>query len=296
MDNIKPKEKKHVSFSQFRQWLTCPNKFYLDYVLGLKQSENSLHTCFGEIIHEVIQLYVKTLYNESLVKAEELELYKLFKVGFENKLKEKNIEATEDDITDFIYDGEDIINAFLETATRIKNFPKDKYELVGIENEINIGVKNNVDFIAYLDLVLKEKSTGNIKIIDFKTSFNGWTTQKDDITKIYQLLLYKAFYSKTFNIPLNKITVEYFILKRRLYEGVNYPQSRIQNYIPPNNSKSVLSAVNDFVEFLDECFTKDGDYITDEKHYPRNPGRSKKHCKYCAHKKIRCNQKETPVC
>jgi hypothetical protein len=287
------KKKKHVSFSQYSTWLKCPHKFYLDQVKGLKEFEDSINTCFGTAIHETLQNYVKTLYTESVDKADSINLYNFFKTAFESELKRTQLKYTEDEYTDFMFDGEDILNAFSETATRIENFPREKYEFVEVELEIDMPVKNNVDFVAYVDLVLREKLTGDIKIFDFKTSTNGWNQyQQKDYTKISQLLLYKAFYSKKFNIPLSKIDIEFFILKRKLYENAKYPQYRIQNFIPPNNSSVIVNTVKDFVEFLNESFTSDGNYIEDVACYPKNPGERKKHCTYCPHKKIRCDQKQ----
>lgn len=285
-------EKKHVSFSQFSWWLRCPHKFYLDYVKGLKKFEDSINTCFGTAIHETLQNYVKVLYTESLEKADSINLNKFFKESFEKELKRTELKYTEDEYTEFMFDGEDILDAFSKTATRIKHFPSDKYEFIDVELEVDMPIKNNVNFVAYIDLVLKEKKTGDIKIFDFKTSSVGWRTEKDDFSKISQLLLYKAFYSKKFNIPLSKIDIEFFILKRKLFEGVNYPQNRIQNFTPPHSSPIIADAIKDFIQFLDECFTSDGKYIEDISKFPKNPGDRKKHCKYCPHKKIYCDQKQ----
>lgn len=289
MENQK---KKHVSFSQFSTWLKCPHKFWLDNVKGLKQYEDTINTCFGTAIHEVLQTYVKTLYTESLEKADSIDLYKMFKDVFEQELKNNEVKHTDDDYTGFMFDGEDILKSFSETANRIKHFPGDKYEFIGVELEIEEAIKNNINFVAYIDLVLKNKKTGDIKIFDFKTSSFGWRTEKDDFTKTSQLLLYKAFYSKKFNVPLSKIDVEFFILKRKLYEGVSYPQSRIQNFIPPNNNAAVVDTINEFVTFINESFTPEGKYIEDVVKYPKNPGDRKKNCKYCVHKKINCDQKQ----
>lgn len=292
-DNKIDEKKKQVSFSQFSKWMKCSHWWMLDYVKGLKKFEDSINTCFGTAIHETIQNYIKTLYTDGVDKADSIDLYKHFKEGFEKELIRTKLKYTEDEHTEFMFDGEDILKAFSETSVRIKNFPSNKYEFVDVELEIDMPIRNNVNFIAYIDLVLKEKITGSIKIFDFKTSSNGWRDyQKDDYTKTSQLLLYKAFYSKKFNVPLHKIDIEFFILKRKLYENVKYPQSRIQLFTPPSSSPIIASTVNDFVEFINASFTVDGKYIEDVKNYPKNPGEKKKNCTYCPHKKINCDQKQ----
>jgi hypothetical protein len=165
---------------------------------------------------------------------------------------------------------------------------------VEVEMELDIPVKNNITFVGYIDLVLREKETGKIKILDFKTSSNGWNAyQKDDYTKTSQLILYKAFYSKRFGVPLNHIDVEFFILKRKLYAQANFPQSRIQVFSPPSSNPIVSTVIGDLVTFINESFTAEGTYIENVKNYPKNPGKDKKNCKYCVHKKVNCDQKET---
>ena len=52
-----------------------------------------------------------------------------------------------------------------------------------------------------------------------------------DKNKTDQLLLYKSFYSKQHDVPLDRIDVEYFIVKRKLYEGMDFPQRRVQTFV-----------------------------------------------------------------
>ena len=81
-------------------------------------------------------------------------------------------------------------------------------------------LKKNVGFIGYIDLVILHKPTNTLKIIDIKTSTRGCKKyQKADKNKTDQLLLYKSFYSRQFDMPLDRIDVEYFIVKRKLYEN-----------------------------------------------------------------------------
>ena len=168
-----------------------------------------------------------------------------------------------------------------------------KYEFIGVEVPLDVPIKNNVRFIAYVDLILRNKTSGKYKIWDFKTSAMGWNKyQMADESKYSQLLLYKAFYSKQFNVPIDSIDVEFFILKRKLYENVAFPQSRIQIFEPSNNKNSVSKSLVTFTSFIDECFTTEGTYKEDG-FYPKVPGKAKKNCKYCTHYKTNCDGKET---
>ncbi len=45
----------HLSFSQFKQYKTCPHQWYLAYVKRLKRSEHTIHTTFGQAVHTTVQ-------------------------------------------------------------------------------------------------------------------------------------------------------------------------------------------------------------------------------------------------
>ena len=73
--------------------------------------------------------------------------------------------------------------------------------------------------VGYLDIVILDEITNTLKIYDIKTSTRGWNKwMKKDENKTQQLLLYKQFYSKQYNHPIDKIEVEYFIVKRKLWD------------------------------------------------------------------------------
>jgi hypothetical protein len=284
--------KKAVSYSQFSNWMNCPHRWYLDFVKGLRIYDDNINTTFGTAIHEAIQTYIETLYKQGAKEADAIDLYDIFKNTFTKVLEEKKVKHTPEEFTEFCVDAENIILEFKNVTNRIKYFPTNKYEFVSVEDEIKLPIKHGINFIGYIDLVLKERQSGRYKIIDIKTSAVGWNSyMKDNPSKTAQILLYKAFFSKKYNVPVEMIDVEFFILKRKLYENYAFPQSRIQTFIPPHNQKNVIQVLNTFSKFIVECFHKDGTFIEDLKNYPKIPGKSKKNCKYCPHKKLNCDAK-----
>lgn len=285
-------KKKRVSYSQFSTYLTCRYHWWLDNVKGLKIRDDNLNTTFGTAIHEAIQLYIETLYKQGAREADALDLLNIFKTTFIKLLDEKSIKYSSDDFDEFCKDSENIVSEFKNVTNRIKHFPANKYEFISVEDEILLPIKHEIQFIGYIDLVLKEKQTGRYKIIDIKTSSTGWNSyQREDPTKISQIILYKAFFSKKYNIPIDMIDVEFFILKRKLYENYAFPQSRIQIFTPANGPRNVVQVMNSFSKFIVDCFNKNGTYIDDVTKYPKEPGKAKKNCKYCPHKKINCDAK-----
>lgn len=279
------KKKKKVSYSQFSNWWICPHRWYRDYILKEKVFEENLIMSFGTSIHETIQLYLKTLYNKSDADANRIDMMKYFGWSFNKEITRKNIPHTKEELDEFVEDGRNILNEFKDPVNRLRYFPRDKWELLGIEDELNIDIKNNVVLNGFIDIVMKERSTGNIKIIDIKTSTRGWSKyEKEDFTKCSQLVLYKSLYSRKYNIPLSKINVEFFILKRKLYEDCKYEQSRIQLFRPPSSQQDVIQVIQEFSKFVDSCFTSEGVHKENDK-YPKIPGKNRKNCKYCPYLK-----------
>jgi hypothetical protein len=286
------KKKKKVSYSQFSNWFNCPHRWYLDFVKGLRKTESSMSMSFGTAIHEAFQKYIEVMYKESVLKADQIELYPLFEESFKREIESGKLIPTPEELKEFMDDGDAIINAFKNVSNRMKHFPSNKYEFFGIEDEIIMPIKNNIDFICYIDVILKEKNTGRYKIFDIKTSRMGWNKyQKEDPSKVAQILLYKSFFSRKHNIPIDKIDVEFFIVKRKLYKDYPYPQSHIQTFVPKHATKNLVETINIFSQFVTDCFKSDGTFNETLDKYPKIPGKAKKNCKYCPHHKVTCDGK-----
>ena len=156
-------------------------------------------------------------------------------------------------------------------------FSKRGYELVGVEVPIEYDISNGIKFIGYMDVVIYDTVRDKYKIIDIKTSTMGWNKwAKADKNKTDQLLLYKQFYGAQNDIALDKIDVEYFIVKRKLYENVEWPQKRVQSFIPANGTPSINKVVKNLSDFLNDGF--DGG---EHKHKDYFKNASKKTCRFC---------------
>ena len=158
---------------------------------------------------------------------------------------------------------------------------KKNYELVGIEVPIFMNIQEGVQLKSFLDVVLRNKISGRITIIDLKTATRGWTNyQKKDFYKKSQLLMYKQFYSEQYNHPVDKIEVEYFIVKRKLWENTDFPQKRVQKFVPASGKPSMNKVNTRLLNFVDNAFTEQGEHKNDMKATP-----SKKACKWCEFRK-----------
>ena len=274
-----------ISYSQLSMFSECPHKWKLNYIDKLRVSEPSIHLLFGTAMHEVIQKYLDVMYQYTVKRADMLNLERTlqekmveqFNIDKENYGKEP---CTKEELKEFFQDGCDILDFFKKRSGDY--FSKKGYELIGCEVPVEMGLQKNLTWVGYLDIVMRDTIHDRIKIYDIKTSTMGWNKwMKADDNKTQQLLLYKQFYSKQYNHPIDKIDVEYFIVKRKLYEKAKFPQKRVQKFIPASGTVSMNKVAKKLTKFINEAFNEDGTHTKNE--LPPTP--SKKACKWCEFKK-----------
>ena len=272
---------KSISHSQFTAYNECNLKWKLRYIDKLSLSGGIIHTLFGSAMHTVLQEYLTTMYNKSIVEAEKLKLDVMLK---EQMIKEFNtirarwkiIPCEQKDMVEFYQDGVEIIKHFRKH--RNKYFMKKNYELVGVEVPIFMNIQEGVQLKSFLDVVIRNKVSGRITIIDLKTATRGWWDyQKKDFYKKSQLLMYKQFYSDKFNVSLDKIDVYFLILKRKIAKKSDFPISRLQKFEPAHGKPSVNKTMKAFHEFRELIFDSKGEYRTN-RDYAAKPGSA---CKFC---------------
>ena len=273
---------KRISYSQYSQWDVCPWKWKLNYIDKLSTFTDNIHTLFGTSMHEVLQTYLTVMYEDTIKMADALPLQEMLlkrmKTNYTQIMGRNGgevfVEQTE--MEEFYQHGLLILEWFKKK--RGSYFSKKGYELVGIEVPIDYKMNDGVKFIGYIDVLIHDTVRDRYKIIDIKTSTMGWNKyQKADKNKTDQLLLYKNFWGAQNNIPLDKIDVEYFIVKRKLYEKVDFPQRRVQTFTPANGKPSINKVVNNVNRFVEDCFVDNKHNL--ETNYVKNP--SPKNCRFC---------------
>ena len=272
-----------ISYSQISMYSDCPLRWKLNYVDRLSISESNIHLIFGTAMHEVLQHYLNVMYAETAKKADEINLNEMLRDKLIEQFKQAEEKdgkspCTKEELMEFFDDGILIIDFFKKR--RGEYFSKRDWKLIGCEIPIEVDLKNNIKMVGYLDVVMKHIPTDSIKIIDIKTSTMGWNKwMKKDENKTQQLLLYKQFYSKQYNHPIERIEVEYFIVKRKLWEKAMFPQKRVQKFAPASGKPSMNKVNGRLLNFVNEAFTEDGKKKGDMVATP-----SKKSCKWCEFK------------
>jgi hypothetical protein len=292
---------KSVSYSQLSMFSNCPHQWGLRYRDGHKVYTPSIHAVFGTALHTTIQHYLTLFYNESVAAADRLDLNSLLKESLKNeylasKEKNNNIDFSNSlELNEFYNDGVNIIN-YIKTK-KAKYFSKRGWHLVGVELPLSLQPNkslNNIMFIGFLDLVLYHEDTNTIKIIDIKTSTRGWgDKEKKDEVKQTQLILYKKLFAEQYNFPVDNIEIEFFITRRKIFEEGDYPQKRIQEFIPASGKVKLNKAGLLLDGFLNEVFNTDG--TNKQVDLEKRP--SKHNCRFCPYKDNSdlCDQNEKHV-
>ena len=196
--------------------------------------------------------------------------------------KERNGEhfSTATELLEFYEDGVHILR---EWKRKKGGFIQKKgWHLAGIEIPLMMTPEEeyeNTLFKGFIDAVLYHEETETFKIVDFKTSTRGWNKNaRKDVMKQNQLILYKEFFSRQFNVPKENIEVAFVILKRKIYADSDFPQPRISEFRPASGPIKTKKAVAVVKEFIEGCFEKDGSYK--EREFEMKPSQS--NCRFCA--------------
>ena len=272
---------------------SCPHKWSLQYKDGHYQNQQSIHFTFGTSMHEVIQDWLTTMYEESGVKADAMNLEEIFQEKFVNLYKEgytKNKDthySSPEELREFFEDGAAILD-FLKKR-RKQYFGNRGWHLAGIELPIVMNLSNNLVYKGFIDMVLYHEPTNKFYVYDIKTSTRGWGAKaKKDETKQMQLVLYKKFFNEQYGIPLENIEVEFFIVRRKIWENSDYPIHRVQLHRPAAGRNKLNKANKILDEFITDCFSPQGKYLDVE-----HPKVVSKLCEWCPfnNNKELCNKK-----
>lgn len=283
--SIKQKKgSKHVSYSQLSSYATCPRQWYLSYVRNLAPYQASIHAVFGTAMHETIQNWLTVMYEQTAKAANEIDLnaylYERLVANYkiQKRLNSHEHFSTSDELQMFYLDGKHILD-YLKKK-RGAYFSTKKTYLAGVETLLYQELRPGVYFKGFIDLVFYNEVLDKWLIIDIKTSTSGWNdfAKKDD-KKIAQILLYKEFFAKQFDIDIEKIDIQYFILKRKVPVEADFAvmQRRVQEWAPASGKIKRGKAISMMESFVKEAIDMEGNFI--ERDYQTTP--SKNNCRFC---------------
>ena len=143
------------SFSRLNSANQCKYAWYLHYICGKKGVENGFAQ-FGIAVHETLEKFLKD--EISIFEASEY-----YQEKFGEYVTSKFPYNKSSDLRE---------NAFQEGLNYFNQltFDLNKYEILGVENEIEFKIGGIYPAKGYIDLAFKDKDTGDIIISDHKTA------------------------------------------------------------------------------------------------------------------------------
>jgi len=239
-DGIK---KIHISFSEFSKYMECPHRHLIENYLKIEKQPPSIHLFFGSAIHEAIEFGLSRNLNLDQRIAH---FKKYFHGEMDAKLKDNKDYKQ---VANFTAQGEHILRNIL-TESIIK-----KYEIVGVEEQLYENVFGLYHFKGFIDFIARDRKTGKIIIIDWKTSGEAWDVKKkvSDVIFASQMRFYKYFYARKHNLDFDSIECKYVVLnrlknKRNPYQGFGELQSVPMNFTYADIDESVtrlITAIKD---------------------------------------------------
>jgi len=194
----------YVSYTQYRTYGECSRRYRLRYKERIKLEEDVIYLDFGDAIHLGMENFVG--------KENEVDPLKIYDDRIKLLTDEYNNPPDEEELLDLrglASDYYEVIHEFL-----LETFPSG-FEVIHRELELMEEVEGREKkFTGFIDLIIKTKA-GRYVIIDWKTSKKDWHPKKREDPEVYnQLLLYKYFFNKKCDIPLDIIDT-YFVLLRK---------------------------------------------------------------------------------
>lgn len=142
------------SFSRLNAYYNCPYEWKLHY-LECNKSENGFFGEFGSLIHTILEKYTK----------DELSLFELNQYYEEHFCEDVPHDAPPNKFVDI---RQSYFDKGLEYLNNI-DLDLDKYEVLGVELKVNFKIDGK-DFIGFIDLLLRDKDTREVIIVDHKSA------------------------------------------------------------------------------------------------------------------------------
>lgn len=251
------------SFSRLNSFYNCPYEWKLHYI-ECSQSENNFFGEYGSFIHKILEMYIKG----------ELSLFELnsyYEDHFNEYVTHEAPPNKYVDIRQSYYDkGIEYLNNI--------NLDLEKYKILGVEKKVEFNIAGK-DFVGYIDLLVRDKKTKEITIIDhksasIKTLKNG-KVSKSDMQHFLEFKRQLCLYA----IPIFKEYGEVSKLKWNMFKD--------QKWIEIPLEKSDL---NEAIEWAKSTIA----YIESEKNWFPNPDYY--YCNFlCGQRNHACEYKPQPI-
>lgn len=271
-ENKEDKLRSSESHSSLTMFNECGYKYYLNYVKGLYAFDSSIWTHYGTLLHKYLQC---VLIKEPVkVKASSPWLNVWFEPMEPEEAAKKFIrtwfrfcsfygkQIAKNDPE--LKDPKSLYRNAVISIMNIRNVLQEEfggYEVVSVEHSLKEDTGHPQKFSGLVDILIKKKSDGKYVVIDIKSAGSiFWFNKGRDKYKDYQLVLYKKYVCQALDIPLEDVSVCYFVVEKK--KGKNDPykivhttsgNKRVQNATDWVD-KSLVSIINKkFIKNRNTC-------------------------------------------
>lgn len=156
------------SFSRLNSFYTCPYEWHEKYIM-CQYGESGFFSEFGTCCHSVLEKFARG-------KISIFEISQAYEEEFAKTVVHDAPPNKHADIKQSYYDkGLDYFDNI--------DLDLENYEVLGVEKEVRFKIDDK-DFVGFIDLLLREKETGKIIILDHKSASikflkNGKVSKKD---------------------------------------------------------------------------------------------------------------------
>jgi len=226
----------HFSYSQLSAMLSCPYKYYLQYVERRGWDFVPSAVSFGSAIHQSIQMFHKDL--KFCITNGKGKYPEIFKTAFSEEVNSNNVVMKDNEEFDTLMSrGESLMTQYVDTFADLKPSEVEMEFRLPLVNSYT-GDLHQKDVVGKIDLITKDN-----KVFEFKTGSSAMLNSAVD--ENLQLILYGWAFKMLFGEKPKKLV---------LVNLVKTKQPKIQildTDINPEKERKLLHlmfAVNDAIE------------------------------------------------
>lgn len=203
----------HVSFSQLTTVEECPYEYFLLKMAGVEPEENAFAQA-GNLCHQLLAGWAKGEIPIKELPVQWIQRFaKTVTAEFPNYLATKGY-------------AEKLFDSVLTYFEQFDGFMG--YDIIGAEKEFHSSIAG-VPFIGIIDLILRDKETGGIVLVDHKScSLSSFRKNKEQMYR--QLMLYSKYCADTYGEFPEKLCFNLFkehMLDERPFDREGYVAARL---------------------------------------------------------------------
>lgn len=151
-------QERHLSYSQINTYMTCPLRYYFQYVEQIPPAFTAVSLAFGSAIHEAVAAFY-----QSRLEGDELRLDQMLGVYRDTWRSKEGVKFFNGDSENsLLLKAEQMLTVFHEAVD-------PSVTIVGVEEFFELPLGGLPPFHGYIDLI-EESADGTVTIVDLKTA------------------------------------------------------------------------------------------------------------------------------